>query len=157
MGKMQDMRDFQKRAARGDPRAMRDFATGKVPLPVRYRPAEKATPVKKPPVKAGSKAFRDKMNKQQIKHPPSESPAKAKAQTRNASAVDKYFGGSKRVPKNKQYEFDFKKGGKIRLEKAFRKPSGGTRGISGKGGGGGIGNIFDSGTGTRVGKRRPGQ
>lgn len=43
-----EQRDFMRRAARGDPRAMRDFATGKVPLPKHLQPTK--APIKSPKV-----------------------------------------------------------------------------------------------------------
>jgi len=159
-----EARDFGEKAARGDSRAMRDIATGKVPLMMRgYTPGSKvisttgkvlkadaygqlpskATLENYPPKgkaaekryadklragkkgaeasKVGTKAFREKMNKQQLKHPPNpKAPAKSIAQTRNANVVNQFFGGSKSVP---------------------------------KGGGGGFGQAFTQGTGNPVKKK----
>ena len=185
-----EARDFGEKAARGDSRAMRDIATGKVPLMMRgytpgskvisttgkvlkadaygqlpskatlenyppkgkaaekryadkLRAGKKATLENWPPKgeaaekryadklragkkgaeasKVGTKAFREKMNKQQLKHPPNpKAPAKSIAQTRNANVVNQFFGGSKSVP---------------------------------KGGGGGFGQAFTQGTGNPVKKK----
>jgi len=248
-----EMRDFGKRAARGDPRALRDIASGKVPLPKRSQissdlktrmaegrrksveqrrtsgePLRNINPDRKPGPKtlspetktklaesrrtavaqrraegrpayktqaqheasrdkrladnaareskrraakratgnrqkaasnareANKKVTADRQARQQkfpkpksvtqkelmkkaqpVTHKPNpKAPAKSIKQTKNANVVNKFFGGSKKVPKG----------------------VGGSKGFSGsKGGGGGIGNIFTSGTGRGAGKRRPGQ
>jgi hypothetical protein len=72
-----EQRDFQQRAARGDPRALRDIASGRVPLPARLRPTPPTPPKrrdsksKKTPdprkVDAGKKGFKPRTPEQEAR------------------------------------------------------------------------------------------